>query len=126
MLPLPSRGIGSHAFNRLFRVSTRVLSSMSHSFQFRDLSSLWLILFLNILFFFSESESVPLFVTSLTVAHQAPWSVGFSKQKYWSGLHSLLQGVFPTQVLNLDLLHCRQILYRGYAIVNEIAFFFFR
>ena len=27
-----------------------------------------------------------------------PW--GFSRQEYWSGLHFLLQGVFPTQGLN--------------------------
>ena len=27
------------------------------------------------------------------------------------GCHSLLQGMFPTQGLNLGLLHCRQILY---------------
>ena len=27
------------------------------------------------------------------------------------GFHSLLQGIFPTQRLNLGLLHCRQILY---------------
>ena len=27
------------------------------------------------------------------------------------GCHALLQGIFPTQGLNLDLLHCRQILY---------------
>ena len=27
------------------------------------------------------------------------------------GCHSLLQGIFPTQGLNLGLLHCRQILY---------------
>ena len=27
------------------------------------------------------------------------------------GCHALLQGVFPTQGLNLGLLHCRQILY---------------
>ena len=27
------------------------------------------------------------------------------------GCHSLLQGIFPTQGLNPDLLHCRQILY---------------
>ena len=27
------------------------------------------------------------------------------------GCHSLLQGIFPTQGLNLDFLHCRQILY---------------
>ena len=25
--------------------------------------------------------------------------------------HSLLQGIFPTQALNLGFLHCRQILY---------------
>ena len=29
---------------------------------------------------------VQLFVTSLTVAHQAPLSMGFSKQEYFSGL----------------------------------------
>ena len=28
-----------------------------------------------------------------------------------AGCHSLLQGIFPTQGLNLGLLHCRQILY---------------
>ena len=28
------------------------------------------------------------------------------------GCHSLLQGIFPTQKLNLGLLHCRQILYQ--------------
>ena len=27
------------------------------------------------------------------------------------GCHSLLQGVFPTQGLNVGLLHCRRILY---------------
>ena len=27
------------------------------------------------------------------------------------GCHSLIQGIFPTQELNLDLPHCRQILY---------------
>ena len=27
------------------------------------------------------------------------------------GSHTLLQGIFPTQGLNLDFLHCRQILY---------------
>ena len=29
----------------------------------------------------------------------------------WVAIHSLLQGIFPTQGLNLGLLHCRQILY---------------
>ena len=49
--------------------------------------------------------------TPWTVARQAPLSMGFSRQEYWSG-QSLLQGIFPTQGLNLGLLHCRQILNR--------------
>ena len=35
----------------------------------------------------------------------------FSRQEYWSGLLSLLQGIFQTQGSNLGLLHYRQILY---------------
>ena len=31
-------------------------------------------------------NSVRLFATPWTVAHQAPLSVGFSRQEYWSGL----------------------------------------
>ena len=46
-----------------------------------------------------------------TVAHQAPLSMGFSRQEYWRGCHSLLQGIIPTQGSNLGLLRCRQILY---------------
>ena len=45
----------------------------------------------------------------LTVARQAPLSMGFSRQEYWSGLHALLQGIFPAQGMNLHplcLLHC--------------------
>ena len=50
---------------------------------------------------------VPLFVTPWTVAHQAPLSMGFSRQEYWSGLCTLLQGVFLTRGWNscLYLLH---------------------
>ena len=40
------------------------------------------------------------FVTLWTTAHQAPMSMGFSRQEYWS----LLQGIFPTQGSNLYLL----------------------
>ena len=47
-----------------------------------------------------------------TVAHQAPLSMGFSRQEYWSGFHFLLQGIFPTQESNPGLPHCRQKLYR--------------
>ena len=63
----------------------------------------------------SESVSCSVVFDSLltpwTVAHQAPLSMGFPRQECWSGLHSLLQGIFLTQGLNPGLLHCRQILY---------------
>ena len=34
----------------------------------------------------SRFSRVPLFVTPWTIAHQAPLSMGFSRQEYWSGL----------------------------------------
>ena len=40
-----------------------------------------------------------------SIAHQAPLSVGFSRQEYWGGLPSPPPGAFPTLGLNLDLLH---------------------
>ena len=49
--------------------------------------------------------------TPWTVAHQAPLSMGFSRQEYWSGCHSLLQGISLTQGSNPDVLRCRQIPY---------------
>ena len=45
-----------------------------------------------------------LFATLWTAAFQAPLSMGFSRQEFWSGCHVLLQGIFPTQGLNLCLL----------------------
>ena len=50
------------------------------------------------------------FATPWTVAHQAPLSMEFSRQEYWSWQPLLYQGIFPTQGSNLGLLHCRQIL----------------
>ena len=40
---------------------------------------------------------VQLFATLWTVAHQAPLSMGFSRQEYWSGLSFLLLGDLPNQ-----------------------------
>ena len=54
---------------------------------------------------------VQLFATSWTVAYQGPPSMVFSRQEYWSELPFLLQGIFPTQGLNLGVSHCRQMLY---------------
>ena len=50
-------------------------------------------------------------VTLWTVARQAPLCMEFSRQEYWNGLLSLLQGIFPSEELNLGLVHFRQIPY---------------
>ena len=53
----------------------------------------------------SHFSRVWLFVTLWTVAQQAPLSMGFSWQEYWSRLPSvLLQQIFPTQGLNPSLM----------------------
>ena len=49
--------------------------------------------------------------TPWTVARQAPLSMGFSRQEYWSGLPCLPPGDLPDQGSNPGLLHCRQNLY---------------
>ena len=47
---------------------------------------------------------VQLFATSWIVPHQAPLSMEFSRQDYWSGLPFTTPGIFPTQGSNLSLL----------------------
>ena len=51
---------------------------------------------------------VQLFETPWTVARQAPLSMGFSRQEYWSGLPCLLQGILEegSNLYLLHLLHC--------------------
>ena len=68
------------------------------------------------------AKSCPTLATPWTVACQVPLSMEFSRHEYWSGLLFPSPGIFPTreffpgffstQDLNLDLLHCRRILYR--------------
>ena len=43
----------------------------------------------------SHFSHVQLFVTPLTIAHQGPLSMGFSRQKYWSGLPFPDPGALP-------------------------------
>ena len=45
-----------------------------------------------------------LFVTSWTIAHQAPLSMGFSQGEYWSGVSCPSPRIFLTQGSNLNLL----------------------
>ena len=51
---------------------------------------------------------VQLFAALWTEAHQAPVSMGFSKQEYWSGLPCPLSGDLPNaeiEPVSLSLLH---------------------
>ena len=43
----------------------------------------------------SSFSHIQLFVTPWTVAHQAPLSMGFSRQEYWSGLPYPAPGDHP-------------------------------
>ena len=59
---------------------------------------------------------VQLFATPWTVAYQAPPSMGFSRQEYWSGLPLPSPGDLPdpgiepgSPALQADSLHCRQV-----------------
>ena len=61
---------------------------------------------------------VQLFATQWCVAYQAPQSMGFSRQEYWSASHFLLQGILLTQETNPGLPHCRQTLYH---LICEVA-----
>ena len=45
------------------------------------------------------------------VACQAPLSMGFSRQEYWSGLPFPSPGDLPNPGIDPSLWHCRQILY---------------
>ena len=53
------------------------------------------------------AQSCPTLCSPWTIAHQAPLSMGFSRQEYWNrmGHHVFLQGIFPTQKSNSHLLH---------------------
>ena len=73
-------------------------------------------------------------VTSWAGAHQAPLSMDFSKQEYWSGLPFPSPGIFQTQGSNLNLLHWQldslplshqgSIVHSGYSVSADSFFSF--
>ena len=52
-----------------------------------------------------------LFATLRTIAHQAPLSMGFTSQEYWSGLPFPSRGDLPDSGIEPSLLLCRESLY---------------
>ena len=79
-----------------------------------DLTGLFIVEFLrslNILMYITVSQR-EMQDTALLVSHVwllCPWDSPGENTEV--DCHSLLQGIFLTQRLNLSLLHCRQILY---------------
>ena len=59
----------------------------------------------------------PTLVTPWIVARQAPLSMGFSRQEYWSGLPFPSPGDLPNAGTEPSLLHGRQFLYWGYEAI---------
>ena len=59
---------------------------------------------------------VQLFVTLWTIRHQAPLSMGFPRQEYWSGLPFPPPGIFPTQESNPCLLLSPELAGRFFTI----------
>ena len=63
------------------------------------------------------TKSCLILATPWTVAHQAPLSMGFSRQEYWSGLPFHSPGDLPDPGIEPlspgdGLLHCRRILHQ--------------
>ena len=50
----------------------------------------------------SRFSCIQLFVTPWSVACQAPLSIGFSRQEYWSGLPCSPPGDLPDPVIKLE------------------------
>ena len=57
------------------------------------------------------AQSCPALCDPMDCSCQAPLSMAFSSQEYYSGLPCPSPGALLTQGLNPGLLHCRQILY---------------
>ena len=69
----------------------------------------------------SHFNHIQLFVTLWTIAHQAPLSMGFSRQEYLRGLPCSIPGDLPAQGSNPHLLHCRWIPYHWCYLGNPMS-----
>ena len=61
-------------------------------------------------FFQCVLSRVQFFVTLWTIAHQAPLSLGFSRQRYWSGLPFPTPDIYTSVYLLISLLYQLRVL----------------
>ena len=64
---------------------------------------------------------VQLLATPWTAAHQAPLSMGFSRQEYWSGVPSPSPGIGPSYVFNRATLFCKICKSNIFLTIGKIA-----
>ena len=76
-------------------IEPKSLASPALAGEFCTTSATWKIIFLYSEMKVKVSQCVQLFVTPLTVAHEALLSMGFSRQEYWSGLPCPPPGDLP-------------------------------
>ena len=70
----------------------------------------------------SRFSGVWLFVTLWRVAHQAPLSMGFSRQEYWSGLPCPPPGDLPDPGIKLLIKHIHTLrVWRVYALEKTLV-----
>ena len=72
----------------------------------------------------SHFSHVRLFAAPWTVAHQAPLSMRFSRQEYWSGLPSSRGSSPPRDEICVSYDSCtgRQVLYHGHHLASFCCF----
>ena len=75
----------------------------------------------RMLLLLSHFSHTPLIGTAWTVAHQAPLSLGFSRQKYWSGLPCPLPSR-PRDQTRVSYVSCigRQVLYHQHRLGSPL------
>ena len=91
-------GVSGKENTEIFGRAGSVLSILLHLSK-----CCWSVLFYECVCVPSLSH-VWLSVTPWTIDHQAPLSIGLSRQEYWSGLPLPTPGIFPTQGMNPSLL----------------------
>ena len=103
---------------KMWQCKTSVKNRIWKAFQIKKLDNLYLKTFLFFVFLFflfiykyalcacSVTQWCPTLCNPMDfVARQAPLSTKFSRKQYWMCGHFLLQGIFPTNGLNIRLLH---------------------
>ena len=95
----PNQGILHSYRNSCFRLFDDVRKYQCYIVKqkkdYQAANTLFTILYIKITSVLSHFSHVQLFATPWTIAHQAPLSMGFSKQEYWSALPCPPPGDLP-------------------------------